>query len=221
MKTLLEAHPFFADKTIDSCRLLPKQGYCNENYLVVAEGRKYVVRKLIRGDIDRELEWRVQNLAYQAEIAAAPLLFDRENGLMVFEFLEGIHKTRLDDNALKSLAQTLQKLHSIKIDAPPLELEIESSIVDAYPKEYVLCHNDLNPNNILFSEDIKLIDWEYAGVNDRYFDLASVCVEFRLSAEMQEVFLEAYFEGGYSLEKLERYKEIYRALCEKWFVQNV
>jgi len=84
MKTLLEAHPFFADKTIESCRVLPKQGYCNENYLVVAEGRKYVVRKLIRGDIDRELEWRVQNLACQAEIAAAPLLFDREKGLMVF-----------------------------------------------------------------------------------------------------------------------------------------
>ena len=25
-------------------------------------------------------------------------------------------------------------------------------IIEAYPKEYVVCHNDLNPKNIFFSE---------------------------------------------------------------------
>jgi thiamine kinase-like enzyme len=221
MIDLLKNHPFFADKTIESCTLLENQGYCNENYLVVADGLKYIVRKLLRDDIDRAFEWKVQNLAYEQGITAEPLVFDRENGFMVFAFLEGEHKSKLDENVLKLLAQILKKLHSISIDAKPIELQIDTTLVDNYTKEYVLCHNDLNPQNIFFSNDIKFIDWEYAEVNDRYFDLACVCVEFGLDKQMQEVFLRAYFEdGNFSLEKLEAYKMIYKALCEEWF-QNM
>jgi len=221
MIDLLKTHPFFADNQIESCTLLDNQGYCNENYLVVADGVKYIVRKLLRDDIDRGFEWKVQNLAYAEGITAEPLVFDRKNGFMVFEFLEGEHKSKLNENELKRLAQTLQKLHSINIDVKPIALQIDTSIVECYPKEYVLCHNDLNPQNIFFSNVLKFIDWEYAGVNDRYFDLACVCVEFGLDGEMGEVFLEAYFEGeDFSLEKLEAYKIIYQTLCEEWFKDN-
>jgi len=217
MIELLKAHPFFADKNIESCTILENQGYCNENCLVVVDGVKYIVRKLLRDDIDRDFEWKTHNLAFEKNITAEPLVFDEENGFMVFEFLEGVHKSELDKNELKLLAQTLQKLHSIKIDVKPIELQIDTSTVDNYPKEYVLCHNDLNPQNIFFSDKVKFIDWEYAGVNDRYFDLACVCMEFRLNDEMQEVFLNAYFNSNYSLEKLDAYKVIYKALCEEWF----
>ena len=221
MIDLLKAHPFFSDKQIESCMLLENQGYCNQNYLVVADGVKYIVRKLLRDDIDRDFEWKVQNLAYEQGITAELLVFDRKNGFMVFKFLEGEHKSKLELGELKLLAQTLQKLHSINIDAKPIELQTDSSGIDEYPKEYVLCHNDLNPQNIFFSDDVKFIDWEYAGVNDRYFDLACVCVEFGLEVEMVEVFLEAYFDDeNYSLEKLEAYKIIYKALCEEWFQNN-
>ena len=42
------------------------------------------------------------------------------------------------------------------------------------PHKYCLCHFDLNPDNflILKSGRIKLLDWEYAGMNDPIFDLA-------------------------------------------------
>ena len=220
MMELLKKHPFFADKPIESCTLLEKQGYCNENTLVVANGVKYIVRKLLRDDIDREFEWKVQNLAFEEGITAEPLVFDREHEFMVFAFLEGVHKTILGTNELKTLAQTLRKLHSISIDVQPIRLAIDSSSIDNYPKEYVLCHNDLNPQNIFFSKDIKFIDWEYAGVNDRYFDVACVCVEFDLSDVRQEVFLGAYFESNYSLEKFEAYRVVYRALCDEWFANN-
>lgn len=213
-------HPFFIDKEIESFTLLENQGYCNENYLVIANGVKYIVRKLLRDDIDRELEWKVQHLAFNEGITAEPLVFDRENGFMVFTFLEGLHKTTLDTNELKNLAQTLQKLHNININTQPIKLEIDSSSIKRYPKEYVLCHNDLNPNNIFFWEDVKFIDWEYAGVNDRYFDVACVCVEFGLNDEMQGVFLESYFEKKYNMKKLEAYKTIYIALCKQWFEKN-
>jgi hypothetical protein len=47
-------------------------------------------------------------------------------------------------------------------------------------------------------------------------------VEFELDKQMQEVFLGAYFmDEDFSLEKLEAYKVIYRALCEEWFQNNL
>jgi len=217
----LKKHLFFSDKTIESCTLLEHQGYCNENYLLVVDGVKYIVRKLLRDDIDRVFEWKVQNLAFCKGITAEPLVFDSQNGFMIFSFLEGEHKSKLDENELKLLAKTLQKLHSVTIDAEPIELQTDTSIIECYPNEYVLCHNDLNPQNIFFSDDIKFIDWEYAGVNDRYFEVACVCVEFRLNEKVQKVFLEAYFNAEYNVEKLDAYKIIYKALCEEWFQKNL
>jgi len=220
MINLLKNHSFFANKHIVSCTLLANQGYCNENYLVVVDGVKYIARKLLRDDIDRAFEWKVHTLAYAQSITAEPLVFDEKNAFMLFGFLEGEHKSKLDENKLKLLAKTLQKLHSISIDAKPIALQIDTQTIENYPKEYVLCHNDLNPQNIFFCDDVKFIDFEYAGVNDRYFDVACVCVEFGLEGEMVEVFLEAYFEGEYHLEKLEAYKIIYKNLCEEWFQNN-
>ena len=244
MIDLLKRHQLFSDKKIESWELLENQGYCNENYLPVVDGEKYIVRKLIRDDIDRDFEWKVHTLAYEEGITAEPLLFDREQGFMVFSFLEGNHKEvesllpqkakahkrggstpkgihydklSTSESDLKNLAQTLRTLHSIKIDAKPIKLQTDTSLIDNYPKEYVLCHNDLNPQNIFFNGDVKLIDWEYAWVNDRYFDVASVCVEFGLDEEMQKVFLDAYFEGDYALDKLEAYKILYAQLCKEWF----
>ena len=238
----LKKHPFFNDKTIESCTLLEHQGYCNENYLLVADGVKYIVRKLLRDDIDRAFEWQVQNLVFEKGITAEPLVFDSQNGFMIFSFLEGGHKSlevetsvppkvkthsaggsklSTSENELKLLAKTLQKLHSITIDAEPIKLQTDTSTIEQYRKEYVLCHNDLNPQNIFFSDTVKFIDWEYAGVNDRYFDMACVCVEFRLDEKMQKMFLEAYFEGEYDVKKLEAYKIIYKTLCEEWFQKNM
>ena len=217
----LKKHPFFASKQIESCNLLDSQGYCNENYLLIADGVKYIVRKLLREDVDRDFEWKVHHLVYEERITAEPLVFDRKDGFMVFEFLEGTHKSKLDEDGLKRLAQTLKILHSISIDAKPIELQTDTSTIDNYPKEYVLCHNDLNPQNIFFSKGVKFIDLEYAGVNDRYFDVACVCVEFNLEGKDEALFLNTYFEESpCHVEKLAAYKVIYTTLCEEWFKTN-
>ena len=171
---------------------------------------------------------------------------------MVFAFLEGEHKevetlvphevhiqsergtvpkVATSKEELMLLATTLQKLHSIKVDTSPVVLHIENKtdevrkafeVIENYPHEHVLCHNDLNPQNIFFSNEVKLIDWEYAGVNDRYFDLACVCVEFKLDDKMQELLLSAYFKDeDFFLKKLEAYKIIYEILCKEWFNSSV
>ena len=225
----LSKYPFFNGK-IEDFSPLPHQGYCNVNYSFQMDGRKYLLREFKVDDVDREFEFQVQTLAYQKNIAAKPIILDEENGLMIVEYIDGHHKETLTQDDIKQLAKLLQKLHSIEIDREPLNLyedfkQVTQEIKDAfetlskYPAENVLCHNDLNPKNILFSDDIKFIDWEYAAVNDRYFDLAALCVEFNFSRDEEQVLLENYFYSGHlpSLEKLDAYKTIYAALCKQWF----
>ena len=48
----------------------------------------------------------------------------------------------------------------------------------ARPSQPVPCHNDLLPGNVLFAEDrVWLLDYEYAGMNDVFFDLANLSVK--------------------------------------------
>lgn len=61
------------------------------------------------------------------------------------------------------------------------------------PIDPVLCHNDLLAANFLQSEDgIRIVDWEYAGMGDRYFDLGNFAVNNELSPDQEELFLAAY-----------------------------
>lgn len=60
-------------------------------------------------------------------------------------------------------------------------------------KERVPCHNDPAPENLL--DDGKrayIIDWEFAGNNDPFWDLGDFSVEADFSPEQDAVFLEAY-----------------------------
>jgi len=56
------------------------------------------------------------------------------------------------------------------------------------------CHNDLlNANFIRQGETIRIVDWEYAGMGDRFFDLANFSVNHELSDDQNEELLTAYF----------------------------
>ena len=56
------------------------------------------------------------------------------------------------------------------------------------------CHNDLlNANFIRKGETIRIVDWEYAGMGDPFFDLANFSVNHELSDEQNEELLTAYF----------------------------
>ena len=55
------------------------------------------------------------------------------------------------------------------------------SYIDAHAGEKVLTHIDAVPDNFLFvekdgKEEIRLIDWEYAGMQDPHVDVAMFCI---------------------------------------------
>ena len=64
----------------------------------------------------------------------------------------------------------------------------------ASPEAVCLCHNDLLDANFLLSPDgLRLVDWEYAGMNDRYFDLGNFAVNLGLEGDGEDALVEAYF----------------------------
>lgn len=56
------------------------------------------------------------------------------------------------------------------------------SYIEKYKEEEILTHIDAVPDNFLFTtdadgnEDIRLIDWEYAGMQDPHLDIAMFCI---------------------------------------------
>lgn len=65
----------------------------------------------------------------------------------------------------------------------------------AAPQPWVPCHNDLLPGNVLFEDGGRawLLDFEYAGMNDRFFDLGNLSVNCGLDATADEELLRLYF----------------------------
>jgi thiamine kinase-like enzyme len=65
----------------------------------------------------------------------------------------------------------------------------------------VPCHNDLLPGNILTTDDdvgparprAVLVDWEYAGMGHRLFDLGNLAVNNEFETDSRSRLLEAYF----------------------------
>ncbi len=67
-------------------------------------------------------------------------------------------------------------------------------IARALPLEHpVPCHDDLLPGNVIDLDGrLLLVDWEYAGLGHRYFDLGNLAVNNGFDAEAEARLLEAY-----------------------------
>ena len=85
---------------------------------------------------------------------------------------------------------------------PPPELhtagELAGRIADALPAaERRPCHNDLLPGNVIAdagSGRVMIVDWEYAGMGDPWFDLGNLSVNNDFSEADDERLLSAYNE---------------------------
>lgn len=71
---------------------------------------------------------------------------------------------------------------------------VEDAVRDQPGHEPVPAHNDLLPPNFLLDRDVvHLIDWEYAGMGDRWFDLGNFAANNELDEDEEAQLLEAYF----------------------------
>ena len=78
-------------------------------------------------------------------------------------------------------------------------LSLEDYINEHVDKK-VLTHIDAVPDNFLFvnnldEEEVRLIDWEYAGMQDPHVDIAMFCIYAMYGRDEVERLIDIYFEG--------------------------
>ena len=72
--------------------------------------------------------------------------------------------------------------------------EIEKAMYGREPLTLRPCHNDLlNGNFIDDGTRIRILDWEYAGMGDIFFDLGNFAIQHEFNDEQDEILLKAYF----------------------------
>ena len=175
--------------------------------------------------IDRETE-RAASLAAAAIGVGPEVLASRP--YLVTEFIDA-RPVPADElrTRVPEVAAMLRAIHAgpaLPTDFSPFELtaryertarERGGSIPASYPElraaadaiEAVMagprvpCHNDLLTANFLDDDGrLRLLDWEYAGMNDPHFDLANFASHHDLEPGAEVALLEAY--GGGSLARL-------------------
>jgi len=75
------------------------------------------------------------------------------------------------------------------------------SYIDSVPKEWTLSHIDSVPDNFLFikkdgEKEIRLIDWEYAGMQDGHIDIAMFAIYSGYNRKQIDKLIDYYFVEG-------------------------
>ena len=86
--------------------------------------------------------------------------------------------------------------HGVRIPPQYVEAKARADEIERTlgPRPEQPCHNDLlNANFIRSPDGIRIVDWEYAGMGDRFFDLANFSVNHELSEDEGDTLLDAYF----------------------------
>ncbi|TMD13004.1 MAG: hypothetical protein E6J00_09800 [Chloroflexi bacterium] len=89
--------------------------------------------------------------------------------------------------------------HGVKLPEVYAELRLHAAEIERAlaGEPACLCHNDLlNANFIDDGAAIRIVDWEYAGMGDRFFDFGNFAVNHELGEEEERMLLAEYFGSG-------------------------
>jgi len=176
--------------------------------------------------IDRRVEHEASLRAAEVGLGPQVAGFLEEEGWLVTRFIDGRPippEEMRRPETIRMVAAALRRFHDAepipgRFDAHAVveeycrEAEAHGvAIPDAYaaahemserirrvrgPQQAVPCHNDLLNANFLDDGAIRIVDWEYAGMGDRFFDLANLSVNHEFEAAEDEVLLDAYFDDA-------------------------
>jgi thiamine kinase-like enzyme len=195
-------------------------GITNRNFKVDADGRKFVLR--IGGKdtellgIDRSAEYAASSVAAGLGLGPEVVAYLEPEGYLVTRYIDGevgnvdvdrvgaalrsLHDgptlpTRFDSFRVVEAYRATAREHGVGVPsayerAKELADEIERRRSQAPLRP---CHNDLlNANFIDDGVRLWLVDWEYAGMGDPFFDLGNFAVNHELSEEAERELLSAY-----------------------------
>lgn len=170
-------------------------------------------------------EARVLPLAAAAGLGPRPVRCDPARSLLVTEWIAAVERSGPPGAAdLEAAGACLARLHALPYPADLRAVDFRrqarelrtaagaAAVADhfaalaervfdaatARAARECLCHNDLNPSNVLVDAAgrLWLVDWEYAGRGDPAYDLASYASQHGLRDDQRQALLEAYRGHG-------------------------
>ena len=173
--------------------------------------------------IDRAAEYAAGQRAFEVGLGPQVVAFVPSQGWLVCGFIDGAGiapEEMRRPETLGRVARALRRFHEAspipgRFDAfdvvesyhtsalehgvtIPSEYETAQAIAERIrvargPQPEVPCHNDLLNANFLDDGEVRIVDWEYAGMGDRFFDLANFSVNHEFEIDDDRRLLEAYF----------------------------
>jgi thiamine kinase-like enzyme len=175
--------------------------------------------------IDRSVEYGASVVAARLGVGPEVVAFVEPEGYLVTRFIEGrpipvkelrqpesvgraaatirlVHDGppipgRFDSFRVVEAYAATAAAHRVRVpDDYTWAKELADKIERTRGERPVSCHNDLlNANFIDDGTHIRIVDWEYAGMGDRFFDLANFSINHEFDEEANRALLEAYFEA--------------------------
>jgi aminoglycoside phosphotransferase (APT) family kinase protein len=204
-------------------------------FLVATKVKKYVVRFVHKSQEKAERELCCLQIASDNGYGPHVYFADPKQAVVIMEYLSGQEITlqdRQSEDFYKALGRLLHKMHQghgcqenkdwfatiranvekIKATgAQGIPLDAVESLVAAIKKSVLpyqtvtLCHNDLNPGNLIFlGNELKAIDYETCGQNDPYFDVATVAMFYCYNPAHEKVLLATYLDRQPSVQEQAR-----------------
>ena len=214
-----EAFKVNADEVIIKHRLLG--GMSHLTYVIEIKGELFTYRVIGKDGnlfVNRHLEHENIKRVEPLNLNNETIYFDESTGEKAAKYVEGTVLSSVDYNQyLKDVAKMLKKLHHSGIEPASdygllerlelyetytekrsdLYLDLKKKWMNMYLNERlgmpkVFCHNDAQRSNIVIGKNqLYLLDWEYAGLNEFYYDIASFGnVRFEDALELLDVYLE-------------------------------
>ncbi|MBR3263595.1 MAG: NTP transferase domain-containing protein, partial [Solobacterium sp.] len=137
--------------------------------------------------------------------------FDPKQVKKCMKRLRGFHDMKLQVNHTFDIFRLISFYESLWGDAPSMYRDYKAtkekvlslqSYIDQHKKPFVLTHIDAVPDNFLIyldendEEKIRLIDWEYAGMQDSDVDIAMFGIYSLYNKEQMDALIDTYYEEG-------------------------
>lgn len=194
-------------------------GMSHLTYHIQVKGKDYTFRVIGKEGnrfVDRTIEKKNLDIIKPLQINNETVYFDVETGEKAAIFVEGTVLTQLDfKEHLLDVSEVLKKLHHSNLEPASdyglvdrlnlyetftdirsdLFLDLKAKWLKIYHEERkdqpkVFCHGDAQRSNILIGRQVYLLDWEYAGWNEFYYDIASFGnVDFNDALLLLDVYL--------------------------------
>jgi thiamine kinase-like enzyme len=173
--------------------------------------------------IDRATEHAASLRAAEIGVGPHVEAFSEPEGWLVTRFIEGRGVPPEDirqPEGIRRVVGVLRKIHGAaaipgrfdahavvdeyRVEALAHGVSVPPEFVEAHevsehirrargPQGLVPCHNDLLNANFLDDGEIRIVDWEYAGMGDRFFDLANLSVNHEFGLDEDRMLVAAYF----------------------------